>query len=115
MLPKQNRLRRNRDVNHVRRLGKVWRHPLLVLYTVPNGLESSRFAIAAGRHIGNAVVRNRCRRRIREMLRQQLCEIQAGWDCLIVARHGMATAAYAEIERAMQQLLWRSGLAPVAA
>lgn len=112
MLPAQHRLRQRAAIQRVRREGRRWRHPLFVLYVAPNGAETSRFALSAGRHIGKAVVRNRLKQRVREALRPHLPVVQGGYDCLLVARQPSGSASYAEIEAALGQLLQRAALLP---
>ena len=62
----------------VRQLGKSYAHPFVVLIKHPNHEDFSRFGVAAGRSIGNAVQRNRAKRRIREILRLHHPVIQPG-------------------------------------
>ncbi|MDX1662185.1 MAG: ribonuclease P protein component [Candidatus Promineifilaceae bacterium] len=112
MLPQAHRLRRSEEIRQVRREGNRWQHPLLTLYTRPTGQQSSRIAISVSRRVGNAVVRNRCKRRVREVVRQQLPQINCGWDCLFIARDRLAGAPYAEVEAAVKQLLQRASLLP---
>jgi ribonuclease P protein component len=66
--------------------------------------------IVAGRRVGNAVVRNRARRRIREALRLRYPAIAPGHDLVLVARPASATASWPEIERGVDVLLTRAGL-----
>lgn len=109
MLPRAHRLRRNVEIRHVRRSGHRRSHPLLLLFAAENDRASARFAITASRRVGNAVVRNRVRRRIREAIRQHLSNVQPGWDFLFVARGRAAVAPYPELEGAVRELLNRTG------
>ena len=77
---------------------------------MPNELDCSRFGVAAGRSIGNAVKRNRAKRILREVLRPQLQFIQAGWDVILISRHNLSTATFEETKQALSQLLQRAGL-----
>lgn len=113
MLPSQHRLRNSAEIGLVRREGQRRQHPFVALfvYSQPQeGTAASRFAIAVGRHIGKATRRNRVKRRIREILRIRLDKMAAGYDCLIVARSGVVTASYSELESALIELLSRSGV-----
>ena len=110
MLAKQFRLRRGDDIALVRKQGKQWRHPLIVLLIHKNELTLSRFGFVTSRSIGNAIVRNRVKRLLREVIRIQLHTIPTGYDCLFIARKYMVGATYAETETAVQQLLKRAGL-----
>lgn len=112
MLRKQNRLRRAEDVKRVRQQGQGWRHPLVILLVMQNDLEVSRFAFSASRAVGKAVVRNRAKRRLREIVRLQLAQIPSGWDCLLIARAQTAQVSHAELHAAVTDLLRRAHLLP---
>jgi ribonuclease P protein component len=112
LLRSEQRLRRAADVTQVRQEGQAWRHPLLVLLACPNGRTYSRFGFVTSRRIGQAVVRNRVKRRLREAVRQQVDDIAAGWDCLFIARTPIAQAPYRLVETAVTQLLQRANLRP---
>lgn len=127
MLPQAYRLRLTADVIRVRQYGRHWRHPLmtLIIYSHPSGeadsdnaktaeqAMQSRFGFVAGRHVGSAVRRNRVKRRLREIIRSRLEQIEPGWDFLVVARQPAAEATFAELESAMVQLLQRAGVLAV--
>ena len=59
--------------------------PLLV-YAMPNRLEHCRIGLSVGRRVGNAVVRNRIKRRIREAFRNHRSSWASGYDLLVVVR-----------------------------
>ena len=104
------RLTRSTEFKRVRRLGKSYAHPLLVLITLPNNLEHSRFGISAGRAVGKAVQRNRAKRLMREGLRYFFPEIAPGWDILVLARASMAEASLDSTSQALHNLLSRAHL-----
>jgi ribonuclease P protein component len=70
----------------------------------PNLLDHDRFAISTGRNIGSAVVRNRVRRRLREVLREIPAAGQ-GRDILVVCRPPSAQAGYEELREAVTRLV----------
>jgi ribonuclease P protein component len=94
----------------VRRLGKSFAHPLIVLVVLPNDLQQSRFAVSAGRTIGNAVHRNRAKRLIRSALQPLVPAIDNGWDLLIIARKPVISASYSDVHQALIYLLGRADL-----
>jgi len=65
----------------------------------------SRFGISIKKALGGAVVRNRIRRRTREILRRNKMEIPAGWDIVIHPRTSVAEAAFAPLEAELVRLL----------
>jgi ribonuclease P protein component len=60
------------------------------------------------KRIGNAAVRNKVKRRLREAVR--LNPVKAGWDALFIVRRGAGTAKYQELKDATDNLLRRSNL-----
>ena len=89
--------------NHVfRRLyskGKSLVTPHLVLYARKNGGNGNRLGITVGTKLGHAVVRNRVRRRLREIYRIHEEEFLPGYDIVAVARVRAVYARFDELER----------------
>lgn len=83
---------------------------MLVLCALANDLPCSRFGFAVNSRIGNAVVRNRIKRRLREAVRLRMAEIRPGWDIILIARKPIRSADYHQIETACARLLRRAQL-----
>jgi ribonuclease P protein component len=66
---------------------------------------ASRFGISVKKALGGAVVRNRIRRRIREILRRNKMEIPTGWDIVIHPRSSVAQAPFAPLEAELVRVL----------
>ena len=81
---------------------------LFVVRVRPNGLGVTRFGFSVSKRIGNAVVRNRVKRRLREVTRATA--VEAGFDIVIVARNGSSGVEFGRIERSIRNLLRRSGV-----
>ena len=56
------------------------------MYACPNELEWSRIGITASRKVGNAVRRNRWKRRIREIFRRNKRDIPVGYDFVVIVK-----------------------------
>jgi ribonuclease P protein component len=69
------------------------------------GSRNSRFGISVKKALGGAVVRNRIKRRIREILRRNRMEIPRGWDIVIHPQSTVAQAAFAPLETELVRLL----------
>ena len=108
----QHRLRENAAFGRVRRRGRSWSSPLLALNAAHNELEVTRCGFVVSRRVGNAVLRNRVRRRLREIVRRRLGALPRGWDLVFSARPAAAAATYLELEGAMHELLTRAKLTP---
>lgn len=88
--------------------GSSWANSLLVIKALSNGLDLSRYGFSVGRRVGKAVVRNRAKRLLREILRST--PLQPGWDIIFIARAQTAGVNYARLEAAVKDLLSRAGL-----
>lgn len=104
------RLRRPLDFRHVWSSGRSWAHPLFILWALPNSLGRVRVGITASRKVGNAVVRNRARRLLRESARHLYANILVGWDLVLVARSSLLEVKSPQVELTLQQMLNRAGL-----
>jgi len=109
MLPRGHRLRSNREFQRVYRVGKSWAHPLAALHVMAQPGER-RFGISVSKKVGNAVVRNRVRRRIREIMRAALPELKQDFDAIVVARSASADADFTALSHALSELFRRSRL-----
>jgi len=76
-----------------------------VVFFRANGKEHSCFGISVKKALGGAVVRNRIRRRIREILRLDRSEIPSGWDIVIHPRSSVARTRFASLEAELLRLL----------
>ena len=110
VMQRQFRLHRSNDIQRVRRTGKSYAHPLLVLVVVRNPEGARRAAITTSRSVGGAVQRNLIRRRIRATMRDLFAHIPDGWDLLLIARPAASTVEYAQLAAAVRSLLCRAGV-----
>lgn len=104
------RLRRKADFARLRRHGRVWRHPFLVLSAAPNGLSHNRYGFITSKKLGKAVVRNRARRLLREAVRAVHDHLQTGYDIVLIARQPIAGQPYQAVLQAVETSLKRAGL-----
>lgn len=109
-MKKTFRLTHTSDFTRVKRDGRSFAHPLLVMYAIPSGEKTTRVGIRAGRWMGSAVDRNRAKRMLREALRHLHSNIATGNDLLMMTRAPLLTAKLDEIEAALESLLQRAKL-----
>ena len=88
--------------------GRSWVSNLVVMKTLPNELDISRYGFSVSRRVGTSVVRNRVKRRFREILRRM--PLQPGWDIIFIARSPAAKANYTNLEKLVKSLLLRAGV-----
>ena len=81
---------------------------LIAVRSVANGLPLSRHAYAVSKRVGNAVVRNKVRRRLREALRS--LPVIEGFDIVISVRPEAAQATFQNLKAELATLLKRARL-----
>jgi len=104
------RITENKRFQEIRRRGRSYSDRQLVLCLLQNDLPYSRFGFSVSRRIGNAVVRNRIKRRLREALRLRQESIKPGWDLVLIARRPIRSMGYREMDAACARLLRRAHL-----
>ena len=104
-MPKIVTLNRNGYFRRAYTRGKAYTDPALVTYVIKNGAGICRVGITTGKKIGNAVVRNRCRRIIRAAFYGLQGEIKSGYDIVFVARHKTASCKSTDIYNIMRRHL----------
>lgn len=77
--------------------GKSAANSYLVIYCRKNGGNENRIGYTVSKKLGHAVVRNRARRRLREVYRLHLDELKPGYDIILVARGRTLTASWKEL------------------
>ena len=119
------RLTRSEDFKRVRRSGRSYAHPLVVLIVQSHDKRSSpteqrsgtlgamdqprvKIGVAAGRTVGTAVHRNRAKRLLREAMRTLIPSLASNLDMILIARPGLVTATLEETRQALLTLLQRA-------
>jgi len=100
-------------LNHIfRRLYATAGHAsgYLVLYARKNHSQSNRVGITVSKKLGGAVIRNRVRRRLREVYRLNEERFQPGWDIVVVARSRCIKAEFAALTNAYLSLAEKAGI-----
>lgn len=106
-------MRLSREFALVRKEGRSVQGRLLRLSVValPGG-EASRFGFITSKRVGGAVVRNRVRRRMREVCRLERPAVNPGWLVVTIAKSAAAKAAYAELREEWLLLARRLSILP---
>jgi ribonuclease P protein component len=100
-------------LNHIfRRLYATSGHAnsYLVLYARKNHCATNRVGLTVSKKLGCAVVRNRVRRRLREVYRLNELRFAPGWDIVVVARSRCVKADFQKLTDAYLSLAQKAGI-----
>jgi len=109
--PKSRRLTQSAEFERVKKNGRVFRGRSVVLGILPaNDATRFRAGFVTSRALGRAVVRNRVRRRLREIVRKHQREILDGTWIVTIARANAAGATYQQLEVEWLRLAKRASI-----
>lgn len=98
-------VKENYEFRRIYRKGKSAVSPQLVIYCQRNRRGHSRLGVSVSTKLGCAVVRNRVRRRIREIYRLNKAKMLPGYDLIVVARDRAVETDYQKLDRTYLRLL----------
>lgn len=104
------RLQRREDFDRLRAHGQIKRHAFLILSVIPSDLPHNRYGFITGKPLGNAVVRNRVRRLMREAVRQAHPGVRVGYDMAFIARKPIVGQSFQAVSQAIHHCLRQAGL-----
>lgn len=111
LLKKTYRLRKNKDFKRVYEGKFSIPSGTLVLYVLKTERAGApRIGISVSKRVGNSVLRNRVRRRLREAVRPYIGTLPEGTDFVIVGRSRIAAASFSQIQKDLSRVLHRSGI-----
>jgi ribonuclease P protein component len=103
-------LKTNRDFERVFRKGKSAGHRDLVILGRKGRTKKTRVGFCISRKTGNAVTRNKLRRRLKEIFREVEGSLKPRWEIVIVAKETTTTLSYKALKRLTLKLLDRLGV-----
>ncbi len=109
-MKRRSRLNRSEDIKRVRQHGSSYVHDSLVLGCRKNPFDHNRYAIIAGKSVGNAVKRNFAKRRLRSATQHFQMEIEQGYDLVMIARRSVLKIEYIHLLDEFRALLGQADL-----
>nr|WP_254635206.1 ribonuclease P protein component [Paenibacillus chitinolyticus] len=111
LVEKKLRLAKREDFQKVYRYGKSAANHQFVLYYMPRREnEHFRLGISASKKIGNAVIRNRLRRVLKEIIRLNEERFPGGYDYIVIVRKPAVEMDFHEMEKSIYHVFKRAGL-----
>jgi ribonuclease P protein component len=105
VLPKKNRLKKKKDFENIFRKGKSVKEDFLSFKWKLNGLKVSRFGFIVSQKISKkATVRNKIKRRLRELLKLNLLHLKKGIDGIFIACPGLEKKIFYDMETSIKNI-----------
>ena len=112
--PKTYRLLRRNEFRRVYQEGRRRGAPLCTVFFRSNGLGETRLGLTVPVAVGNSVLRNRVKRRVREAFRLNRGSIPPGWDIVVNPRREVAEAPFKTLESELMRLFPQAPPPPAA-
>ena len=104
-------LKKDSDFRNVYKKGSSYGNKYLVIYVLENNLDVSRIGISVSKKVGNAIIRNKIRRRIKEAYRLDVDKnIKSGYDIVIIARVAIKDVDYEAVKKAIIHLAKKTNI-----
>ena len=104
-MKKRFRVKKEKDFNAIFKEGKSFANRKFVIYRLENNEQHFRVGLSVSKKLGNAVTRNLIKRRIRHILIEHKDQLVENVDFVVIARKGVETLGYAEMEKNLLHVL----------
>ncbi|WP_047981899.1 ribonuclease P protein component [Ornithinibacillus contaminans] len=110
-MKKAFRVKDNKEFQLIFKKGKSFANRQLVIYYMKKPeQEHFRIGLSVGKKIGNAVVRNRIKRCLRQAFHELEAKIEPDYDIIIIARQPTKDMEFSEMKKSLQHVLSKQGL-----
>ena len=110
MLKRINRLKKRYQFNYVYKSGEHFSGEHIVLYVVSSKTKNIKVGLAVTKKVGHAVVRNRVRRVLREIIKKQIPNLKQNHNIIIVARENVTEASFEKLSNEFLKLIKKANL-----
>ena len=104
-MKKRFRVKKEKDFNAIFKKGKSFANRKFVIYRLENNEQHFRVGLSVSKKLGNAVMRNQIKRRIRHILIEHKNQLVENVDFVVIARKGVEILDYAEMEKNLLHVL----------
>ena len=104
-MKKRFRVKKEKDFNAIFKEGKSFANRKFVIYRLENNEQHFRVGLSVSKKLGNAVMRNQIKRRIRHILIEHKDQLVENVDFVVIARKGVEILEYAEMEKNILHVL----------
>ena len=110
MLKKDYKISTSKEYSFIYKTGKKVPGKYIILILRHNNADFNRFGIVASKKVGNAVKRNRAKRQIREIIKNNNDSWKKGYDIVLIARTSINETSFAMLEKDLIYLVKRARL-----
>ena len=110
MLPKQNRLKKNKQFSYIYKHGQTKHEKKLSLSFIKTKYKPFKVGFTVSKKIGNSVTRSKVKRLLREAARIELDHFNESYNYIFIAREGIDRENFNSIREQIISLLKKSGL-----
>ena len=110
MLKRINRLKKRYQFNYVYKSGEQFSGEHMVLYVASSKTKNIKVGLAVTKKVGHAVVRNKVRRRLREIIKKQVPILKQNNNIIVVARDNITEASFEKLSNEFLKLLKKANL-----
>ncbi len=110
MLNRINRLKKRYQFNYVYKSGEHFSAEHIVLYVVSSKTKDIKVGLAVTKKVGHAVVRNKIRRRLREIIKQSIPNLKQNYNIIVVAKECVTKASFDELSHEYNKLIKKADL-----
>ena len=104
-MKKRFRVKKEKDFSAIFKEGKSFANRKFVIYRLENNEQHFRVGLSVSKKLGNAVMRNQIKRRIRHILIEHKNQLVENVDFVVIARKGVEILDYAEMEKNLLHVL----------
>lgn len=104
------RLHRTEDFARLRQNGTTTQNRYVLMSRLPNGLSHNRYGLVTSGRVGGAVVRNRTRRLLREVIRMLNPQLRTGFDVVLVVRQPLTQQPFDSVNRILTEMFHQANL-----
>lgn len=110
MLKRINRLRKRYQFNYVYKSGEHYSSEHIVLYVTSSKTNNIKVGLAVTKKVGHAVVRNKVRRRLREIIKKQVPNLKQNNNIIVVAKDNINEASFEKLSNEFLKLIKKANL-----
>lgn len=108
MLGREFRITTTQEYNNIYKNGKKIPGRFIILYVMKNHLDHNRYGFIASVKVGKAVIRNRLKRQLRNLVHQMDPDLAPGYDFVLIVRHHAGSAEFDQLEKDLKVVLGKA-------